>query len=191
MGGWTSTAQFKGKIVFDPKDKTNKHKLQSSWKRIAMVTIYGDVSEYYAWFLKKRYNIILNEPLRGAHISFINDSLRDINGGRGSEEKRNKLWNQLKKKYHNTKITITLSTDVRTDGNHWWLVVPEEDRTILHDIRNEIGLERPFYGLHMSIGYAVNGRMDDNFEGNGIRAGRMNLDQSMYIYKLINKGFCS
>lgn len=28
---------LKGTIIFDPKDKTNKHKNQASWKKIAMV----------------------------------------------------------------------------------------------------------------------------------------------------------
>lgn len=186
----TQLTTFDGKIIFDPKDHTTKHKLQSSWKRMAMVVIDGDVSDYYAWFLKKRYNIILNPPLRGAHISFINDSIRDLNGGKGSEKERILMWEQLKKKYHGMKIQVTLSTDTRTDGNHWWLVMPEEERVFLHGIRNEVGLGRPFYGIHMSLGYAVNGRMDDNFEGNGIRAGRMNLDHSMYIHDLIKKGLC-
>ena len=67
-----------GRIGFEPEDKTNKHLLQSSWKKIAMVFIEGDICEYYAWFLQKRYNITLNKPIRGAHVSFINDSIRDL-----------------------------------------------------------------------------------------------------------------
>ena len=68
---------FEGTIVFDPIDRTAKHKKQSGWKKVAMVVIdgeiakdkriEGDTSEYYAWFLKKRYNIMLNSPLRGTH----------------------------------------------------------------------------------------------------------------------------
>ena len=67
-----------GKLGFEPEDKTKKHREQASWKKIAMVYFDGDVSEYYAWFIKKRYNLELVRPIRGAHISFINDSLRDI-----------------------------------------------------------------------------------------------------------------
>lgn len=59
------TITLSGKIVFDVEDYTRKHKLQSSWKKVAMVFIDGDVCEYYSWFLQRRYNIILNKPLRG------------------------------------------------------------------------------------------------------------------------------
>ena len=155
---------------------------------MAMVVIDGDVSEYYSWFLKKRYNLILNAPLRGSHISFINDSLKDINGGKGSEKERDDMWKELKKRYHHTKIQVTLSTDVRTDSNHWWLVMPEEHRTLLHNIRSEIGLSRPFYGLHMSIGYAVDGRSNEDAEDHGMKAGRMDLTHSKYIHDLLVRG---
>ena len=43
-----------GRIGFEPEDKTNKHLLQSSWKKIAMVFINGDICEYYSWFIKKK-----------------------------------------------------------------------------------------------------------------------------------------
>jgi len=82
-----------GKIVFDPKDVTKKHSKQASWKRMAMVMIDGDITEYYAWFLNRRYHIELSKPLRGAHISFINDSIRDIQSGLKCDEKKaRKAW---------------------------------------------------------------------------------------------------
>src|SRR5690606_34405641 len=100
-----STISIEGTIYFDPDDKTNKHKEQSSWKRMALIMFNGDLANYYAWFLQKRYNLILNKPLRGAHISFINDAERDTNG----------KWEELKKKWHKKKITVVLSLDPRTD----------------------------------------------------------------------------
>jgi hypothetical protein len=165
---------LEGKIKFDPKDKTNKHKFQSAWKRMALVMLDGDVSEYYAWFVKKRYNIVLNPPLRGAHISFINDHIRDINGGVGGDIEKSYLWKKLKEKHHDTTVKITLSTDVRTDGKHWWLVIPEEERKVLHDIRSQVGLGRPHYGLHMSLGYA----------------NEKNIQHSEYIHRLLTKNLC-
>ena len=201
-----NTITLSGRIVFDPKDRTAKHKMQSSWKKVAMVIIDGDVLEYYGWFLKKRYGIILNTPLRGAHISFINDSIRDFNGGFdnpkgcGSVKDRELLWSKLKKKYHNTKIEVTLSVDVRGNGEFWWLTMPYEQREVLYKIRTEVGLPRPNLGkdkdgtlkplgIHMTLGYPVNGRVDDDsYEGNVQKAGRMNLDHSNYIHKLIQKG---
>ena len=67
------TLTMKGVIKFDPQNKTKKHDRQGKWKKIAMVFFYGDVCEYYSWFINRRFNLLLNKPLRGGHISFIND----------------------------------------------------------------------------------------------------------------------
>ena len=157
-----------GKIIFDPVDKTTKHKNQAFWKKVAMVVFEGDICEYYAWFINRRYNLQLNKPLRGAHITFINDSLRDIGDGIHK-------WEKLKAKYNGCNIEINIAVDPITDSDepnstgHWWLNVPEESRIELQFIRNELGLGRPFYGLHLSIGHA----------------NEKNKEHSKYIHRLI------
>ena len=67
-----------GRIEFEPENVTKKQNLQASWKHVAMVLFDGDITDYYAWFIKKRYNLILNKPLRGGHVSFINDSFKEM-----------------------------------------------------------------------------------------------------------------
>ena len=164
-----------GKIGFEPEDKTKKHREQASWKKIAMVYFDGDVSEYYAWFIKKRYNLELVRPIRGAHISFINDSLRDITqNGKLSLSEANTTWDKVKAKWDNKVVPITLEISPMTDSKYWWLRVAEESRKDLLGIRAELGLGKPFWGLHMTIG-AVNDK---------------NLFHSKYIHGLIQKGFC-
>lgn len=163
-----------GRIGFEPEDKTNKHLFQSSWKKIAMVFIEGDVCEYYAWFLQKRYNITLNKPIRGAHVSFINDSMRDLTQNNDkSEEEILKLWEDVKAKWDSKEIDIVLDLNPKTDDRIWWLDIPNEEREGLQAIRNELGLGRPYFGMHMSIGYA----------------NEKNIEQSTYIHELIKKGF--
>lgn len=163
-----------GRIGFNPEDKTNKHLFQSSWKKIAMVFIEGDVCEYYAWFLQKRYNITLNKPIRGAHVSFINDSIRDLTKNNDNlEEEILQLWEDVKTKWDGKEIDIELDLNPRTDGRIWWLNIPEEEREGLQAIRDELGLDRPFFGMHMSIGYA----------------NERNIEQSVYIHELIKQGF--
>ena len=197
---------YRGTIIFDPKDRTAKHKAQASWKKIAMVEFGGDMCDYYAWFIKKRYGITLNAPLRGPHISFINDSIRDLNGGFdnpkdcGTEKERHQMWEDLKKKYHKTKIDIVVSTEIQTNGEHWWLRIEHKDRVGMQAIRNEIGLPIPNLGknkdgtlkplgIHLTLGYPVDGRVnDEEFEEGVKKAGRMNLTNSMEIYKKIKKG---
>lgn len=138
-----------------------------------MVFLDGDVTEYYAWFIKKRYNLVLNKPLRGAHISFINDSFRDmtLNGQRSMEEVKT-IWNDVKNKWNGKQIPIMLNLNPKTDDKHWWLNVDHEYRDKLHGIRAELGLSRPFFGLHMSIGYA----------------NEKNIQHSKYIHDLIKTG---
>lgn len=155
-----------GKIQFEPENVTNKQMAQSSWKKVAFVLIGGDECEYYAWFIKKRYDLILNVPVRKSHISFINDSHRDL-GEFGLSQ-----WESVKKKWDNKSIEVILSTDVRSNSLHWWLVMPHEHRGELLNIRAELGLGKPFFGIHMSIGYA-----NPKYE-----------EHSKYIHRLIENG---
>lgn len=139
-----------------------------------MIFIDGDVTEYYSWFLEKRYNITLNKPLRGAHISFINDSMRDLslNGERTLEETE-EIWNKVKKKYHGKPIEVVLDLDPRTDSRTWWFNIPQNERDVIQNIRNELGLKKPYFGLHMSLGYA----------------NEKNIGHSTYIHESLTKGF--
>jgi hypothetical protein len=170
----TNLLYLTGKIEFEPEDKTKKHINQASWKKIAMVMIDGEICEYYSWFIKRRYGLSLNKPLRGAHISFINDSMKDLtqNGEKSLEEAIN-AWETIKKKWDGKTIKIVVNLDPRTDGRTWWFNIPHDEREILHSIRAEVGLDKPFFGLHMSIGYA----------------NEKNVEQSTYIHDLIKKDF--
>jgi|TARA_R110000824_G_scaffold291588_4_gene480101 hypothetical protein len=174
------TFKIKGKIVFDPPNITSKHEKQSKWKKVAMLEFDGDIKGYYRWFVKKRYNLFLGESIRKAHITFINDHKRDF--------KDFDKWNEVKKKWNGKSIEIELSTDVRSDGINWWLVIPEEARGGLHGIRAELGLGRPYFGLHMTFGVARDAK-DDVFEMNTIRAVRQNEAHSRYIVDLLKEGF--
>jgi len=163
-----------GKIEFEPEDKTKKHQGQSSWKKIAMVLLDGDICEYYAWFIMRRYSLVLNKPIRGAHISFINDSMRDLTkNGEISEEEALNTWEEVKNRWDGKEIEIVLDLNPKTDDRTWWLNIPHDERNGLQGIRNELGLGRPYFGMHMSVGYA----------------NEKNIVHSIYIHELIKKGF--
>jgi hypothetical protein len=161
-----------GKIVFDVDNKTKKHNSQSSWKYIAMILFEGDVCEYYSWYIKKRFNITLNRPLRGSHISFINDSFNDISKGSNKNSKQiNDTWKKVKKKWNGKKIPVMLYLTPKTDGKYWWLNVHNHYHDNLMCIRKEVGLNKPYFNFHMTIGYANN----------------LNIDHSNYIHDSIKK----
>ena len=175
-----TTFKIKGRLVFDPPNITEKHRNQGKWKKVAILEFEGDIKGYYRWFVKKRYHLFLGESIRKSHVTFINDSRSDMEGG-------NKKWYEIKKKWDGKTIEIELSTDVRSDGVNWWLVVPEDARDSLHAIRAELGLGRPYFGLHMTFGVARDGK-DDVFEKNTIRAVRQTEEHSKYILRLLEKG---
>ena len=152
--------QVKGKIVFDPRDRTKKHGQQSSWKKIAIVQLDCDLHKYYAWFLQKRYNLILNKPIRGSHVTIVSDIINS------------KKWTESKKKYHGKILEFSYDPDTRTNGEYWWLRVQCEGAK---NIRRTLGLsENPYWGLHLTIGYP----------------NEKNIDHSFYIWGLLKKGLC-
>ena len=172
--------KISGTILFDPDSVTNKHERQGEWKRVAIILIPGDIHLYYAWFIKKRYNLPLNQPIRGAHVTFINDRASDMNG----------KWEEIKNKWNGKSIDVVLSVDPRSDELNWWLNIPNEHREELHSIRVELGLGRPFWGLHMTIGTAVDSYPRTEQGVNAQRAIGMNEEHSRYIVNLIRNGYC-
>jgi hypothetical protein len=187
--------KLSGKILFDPEDVTSKHANQSSWKKVAMVLFEGDICEYYAWFIKKRFNLTLHKPVRGAHITFINDSMRDLTkNGKIEESEVLKKWEFVKDKWDGKDIDVYINLNPDTDSLenddcHWWFFVPHDKRQELQGIREELGLGRPFFGLHMTIGRAVNSMSGVAFEPGVMKAKEMSVEHSMYIHSLIKNGF--
>lgn len=166
-----------GTIVFDPSNISKKHDKHASWKRVAMLMFDCDMAAYYAWFIKKRYSIVLQPPMRGTHITFINDSVRDMNG----------QWESVKKKWNGKQVGVQIGTDVRTDAEFWWLnLAPNETLT---SIRTELGLGDPYFKLHLTVGSAVNFRSNSPNENGSIKALEMHEEQSKYIHSLIKSGF--
>jgi hypothetical protein len=164
-----------GKIGFDPANKGKKHNEQSSWKKVAMVFLPEDIFGYYSWFLNKRYSLILKKAEKPPHISFINDSIKDLslNGSRTSKE-IDEIWNDVKNKWDKKEIEVTIDLNPRTDDKYWWFNVPHEEREVLQGIRNELGLGKPYWGMHMTIGDAD--------------STPITLEHSKYIHRLIKSG---
>ena len=173
------TIKIKGKVIFDPPNVTEKHRKQGEWKKVAILSIGSDLEKYYGWFIKKRFNIGLATTLRGPHVTFINDKESETNG----------KWESVKNKWDGKKVYIELEISPRTDGDYWWLRVYPESRKPLQDIRNELGLGLPYFGMHMTIGSPVNMyHQGDSLDFNGQKIKRMNIEQSHYIHNLIKNG---
>lgn len=186
--------KLRGIIVFDPKDVTNKQKRQSSWKKVSLIMLESNldsntkgISEYYSWFIKKRFGIILQKPLRGAHVTLVNDKVI------GDDSK----WEKAKKKWDKKELDIFLNVDPflgienrRSNYEDWWLTVPYEYRAELEEIREDIGLPpKPHFGFHMTIGTAENFYPRIEYSKNVMKAKGMFKESSEYILKLAQNNF--
>lgn len=134
--------KLKGKIIANPVDVSKKHKKQSSWKAVAIVKFNDDFCDYYRWFLNKEFGLYLNKPLRGSHITIVNDRIMDIGEGYDLMDIDDK------------EVTVYYDpTNIRSNGEHWWINAESKD---IEDIRGAIGLSKtPYFGLHLTIGYAT------------------------------------
>jgi len=132
--------KVRGILDFSPEDKTKKHVSQASWKKVAMIRTNCELDRYYAWFLKKRFNLELVRNLRGTHVTFINDRMDA------------QTFNQFTDLFDGKEIDFYVETEPRSNGEHWWLRVhcPEAE-----SIREIMGLSRePFFGMHLTLGRA-------------------------------------
>ena len=148
----TSYVELEGTIIIAPPNKTKKHESQADWKRVAMITFPGsEIAEFYSYLLYKKYNIKLNKPLRNSHITIINSNY--LKESTLPDKDKELAWKKFEKDYNNKKIKIILDiSKFYTNGNHYWLIIPHEHRNFIYNIRAEIGLEKPFFGLHLTLG---------------------------------------
>lgn len=172
-----------GTIKFDLSNETKKHAAQSAWKKVAMVMFDGDIDKYYRWFVKKRFNLELEPPIRGPHVTFINDRVDDINNKQGNIEIKQELWDSLKNKWTDKEVEVVFNLTPFSNVNNWWLIVDHEHRNELHSIREEIGLRKPYFGLHMTFG-----RVSINKNEKGEEIFNRNYEHSKYINHLNESG---
>lgn len=133
--------EIKGNIEFDPINVSKKHFAQSSWKRVAVVKFDCDTYSYYSWFIERRFDLKLYKPIRGTHITIINDKVE------------NEIYDQAIELFDGKELTFLYDpTCIRSNGKHWWLKVYCDDA---RNIRSAMGLTPdPYFGLHMTIGNA-------------------------------------
>lgn len=154
--------EIKGILHFDPVNISKKHKKQSSWKKVAMVKFEDETDLLYSWFLKKRFNLELNRPMRGAHVTIISDIVDDV------------IWEEARKAFHGKEITLKYDVSPKSNGEHWWLKVESKDA---ENIRVAMGLSAvPYFNYHLTIGYAA-----DRIDSDGNSMGGSNLEHSKYI----------
>ena len=140
-----------------------------------MIRTNCDIDRYYAWFLKKRFNLELNRTLRGTHITFINDKVDS------------KIFEEASKIFNGKEITFYIENEPRTSGEYWWLRAYCPDA---ENIREIMGLSRiPYHPLHLTIGtpiikYPESVDISDN---SAMKIRKDYLEHSFYIMEYSKK----
>jgi hypothetical protein len=148
---------MKGVLLVDPPNVTRKHKNQSIWKRVAIIQFPGDETDrLWRWYMKSRYGLELNQPLRQSHVTIINDKFNDDH-----------KWNEFKRKFNHTEFRIEPTKELRSNGEHWWLKV--NSNPIIEHLRSYLNLGPPFFQYHLTIGLA----------------NERNIEHSKYIQEII------
>lgn len=138
--------QIRTILEFDPPHLIKKHEKQGEWKKVAICNLGDDDTDhYYSWFLKKRFNIELINPMRGSHITVINDKVYDLT-----------KYEEGKKIFNNKEIVFDFDPAELRGGTNpkgeffWWLKVYNTD---IEAIREFAGFTRkPFFNLHLTLG---------------------------------------
>ena len=93
-------------------------------------------------FLQKRFNLFLNKPLRGTHLTFINDIVDDD------------VYLKARELFDGKEITVKYDPAfIRSNKKgHWWLRVESLDA---QNIRTVMGLGDPYFGYHITVGLAT------------------------------------
>lgn len=133
---------MKGVLIIDPPDITRKHHKQSSWKRVAIIQFPGDdTDKMWRWYLKSRFGLELNQPLRQCHLTIINDKFND-----------EIEWKEFKSKFNRMIIEVEPTKELLSNGEHWWLKVNSTPE--IESLRSYLRLGEPFFKYHLTIGLA-------------------------------------
>jgi hypothetical protein len=159
--------EVKGILEFDPVDVSKKHAQQSTWKKVAMVRFpkEDETFSYYKWLLEQRFGVRipdtnvfewkgrLNDPVRGTHVTAINEIIDD------------EIYLQAKEIFDGKEVSITydptlIRCNKKGDKMWWHMKVYSDD---IMNIRTAMGLGAPYHSLHLTIGL-VNPKFIDHSE---------------------------
>ncbi len=120
-----------GNIVFYPKKYSNK-----AW---SILNCEVGIIEYYGYWMEKMFDIKLQKPKHGAHITVIRE-----------EQIEDSIYDSLWEKDQNKEIQFDYSNKIQTNGEHFWLPIKCDE---LLDIRGSMGLvKKGRFSLHMTVG---------------------------------------
>lgn len=128
--------EITGTLKYNPKrDKLKKTRTHDDF--FLILDLPKDVGVYYRYWVKKRFDLFLNPPAYGEHITILD-------GRVPVTQDKQIYWN----KYKDKKIKIHYSNHLYQKWKFWCLPAQSEQ---LNDIREELGFTRLDF-FHITFG---------------------------------------
>ena len=135
----TQNARCNGKFIFSP-SRPGLKKTHRAFDNAVILKVDNGISEYYSWWLNRKYGISLSKPAWGTHITVVSDKdrVKDIES-----------FNKIKSSLDGKMIQVPYEVDLRKQWQFWVLEVQPTKEMI--EIRKSLGLRENF-PFHITIG---------------------------------------
>lgn len=132
-------AKCNGKFIFSP-SRPGLKKLHRSFDNGIILKVDNGISEYYSWWLHRKYGIEVSKPAWGTHITVVSDKDRVKDVG---------AFERLKKVFNGKILPVAHDVYLKKQWQFWVLdVIPTKE---MIEVRRELGLKENF-PFHITIG---------------------------------------
>ncbi len=132
-------ANCNGKFIFSPQ-RPGLKKIHRSFDNGIILKVDNGITDYYSWWLNRRYGITLSRPAWGTHVTVVNDRDR---------VKNTKAFEDLKKRFNGKIVRLGHHVALKKQWQFWVLDVSPSPELI--EIRRDLGLKED-YPFHITIG---------------------------------------
>lgn len=132
-------AQCSGKFIFSPK-RPGLKKSHRAFDNAIILKVDNGISEYYSWWIHRKYGIELAPPAWGTHVTVVSDRDRVTDLA---------TFEALKNSFNGKILSLPHAVDIYKKWQFWILDVSPTCEMV--EIRKSLGLN-PDYPFHITIG---------------------------------------
>lgn len=139
MNSMTQEARCNGKFIFSP-DRPGLKKAHRAFDNAVILKVDNGITEYYSWWLNRKYGMVLSKPAWGTHITVVSDKdrVKDLNS-----------FNLLKNRFNGKIVQVPHLVVVKKQWQFWVVDVKPTNEMI--EVRKSLGLKENF-PFHITIG---------------------------------------
>lgn len=139
MNSMNQATQCNGKFIFSPA-RPGLKKSHRSFDSAVILKVDNGITEYYSWWLNKKYGLVLAKPAWGTHITVVSDKdrVKDLDA-----------FAALKQSFNGKILAVPHHVEIKKQWQFWVLDVKPTAEMI--QIRQSLGLKENF-PFHITIG---------------------------------------